>query len=220
MSKLKVLNWSEVTEPKAVYPEGINGAVCAALKELGDVECRLADINMPEQGLSEDNLAWADVLTWFGHARHGDVEQVYVDRVVKHAKERGMGFVPLHSAHYSKPFQALMGTSCGLGGWREDDMPEYITIKAPDHPVAEGVSDFVIPKTEMYAEPFDIPEPDLVVFEGRWDKGEWFRSGCCFTKGKARIFYFRPGHETLPIFFQPEIKRLLTNAVEWVGNRR
>lgn len=220
MSKLKVLCWSEVTEPKAVYPEGINGAVAAALKELGDMDCRLADINMPEQGLSEDNLAWADVLTWFGHARHGDVEQVYVDRVVSRVKD-GMGLVPLHSAHFSKPFQALMGQSCGLGGWREDDMPEYITIKAPDHPIVEGVGDFVVPKTEMYAEPFDIPEPDVVVFEGRWDKGEWFRSGCCFTsRSKGRIFYFRPGHETLPIFFQAEIKRLVTNGVEWAGNRR
>lgn len=220
MSKLKVLCWSEVTEPKSVYPEGINGAVAAALAELGDIECHVSDINMGNQGLSEDCLAWADVLTWFGHGRHGDVEQQHVDRVVCHVTERGMGLVPLHSSHFSKPFQALLGTTCALAGWREDAMPEHIHFLAPDHPVAEGMSDFDIPETEMYAEPFDIPEPEVVVFEGRWDKGEWFRSGCCFTRGKGRIFYFRPGHETYPIFFQAEIKRLLTNAVEWAGRRR
>ena len=220
MSKLRVLSWSEVTEPKDVYPNGIHGAVCAALTEPGDIECRVADINMPEQGLTEDALDWADVLTWFGHGRHGDVEEKCVERIVRHVTERGMGFVPLHSAHHSKPFKALMGTSADLAGWREDAMPEHIHFTAPGHPVAEGLSDFDIPETEMYAEPFDIPEPDAVVFEGRWDKGEWFRSGCCFTRGKGRVFYFRPGHETYPIFFQAEVKRLLTNCVEWAGKRR
>lgn len=44
-----------------------------------------------------------------------------------------------------------------------------------------------------------------------------FRSGCCFTRGQGRIFYFSPGHETYPVYHQPHIQRILTNAVEWAG---
>ncbi len=113
-----------------------------------------------------------------------------------------------------------MGTSGWHSGWRDDASTEHIHVTAPDHPIAQGMSDFDIPRTEVFFEPFDIPEPEAVVFEGRWDTGEWFRSGCCFAIGKGRVFYFRPGHEAYPIFLQPEVKRLLTNCVEWAGKRR
>jgi trehalose utilization protein len=220
MDRLKVLSWSELTEPAGVYPAGIHAAVCEALREHSDVDCRLADITMPEQGLSEESLAWADVVVWFSHVHGSEIHDDLVARIVSHVTEQGMGFVALHSSLISTVFAALMGTTGWHSGWRDDATTEHIHFTAPEHPIAEGMKDFDIPQTEIFFEPFDIPEPEEVVFEGRWDTGEWFRSGCCFTIGKGRVFYFRPGHETYPIFFQPEVRRLLTNCVEWAGKRR
>ncbi len=220
MAALKVVCWSEVTEPRKVYPAGIHGAVASALARLSDTEARTAQIGEPEQGLTEEKLGWADALVWFGHARHAAVLDELAERVVRHVTQRGMGFVALHSTQGAKPFLRLMGTSGRIAAWREEGEPEEITVVAPEHPVAEGVTDFVVPQTEMYAEPFDIPEPDAVVIRSTWPQGEWFRSGCCFTCGEGRVFYFRPGHETYPVFFQSEVQRLLTNAVEWAGKVR
>jgi len=216
---IKVLSWSEMTEPKEVYPEGTNGAVAAALNECPGIEAKVSNINDPEQGLREADLATADVLFWWGHAKHGEVTEEHAARVVKHVTERGMGFVPLHSAHYSKPFRALMGTDCGLGGWREDGKPERIVVLVHDHPIAQGLRDFVVPEDEMYNEPFAVPEPETVVFYSYFEQGEEFRSGCCWTRGKGRIFYFRPGHETYRVMDQPEIKRILCNAARWAAQR-
>jgi hypothetical protein len=72
-----------------------------------------------------------------------------------------------------------------------------------------------IPAQEMYGEPFDIPEPDELVFLSWFQGGEVFRSGCCFRRGRGRIFYFSPGHETFPIYRQPEIVRVIANGVRW-----
>ena len=67
----------------------------------------------------------------------------------------------------------------------------------------------------MYGEFFDIPEPDELVFISSFSGGEVFRSGCCFKRGKGRIFYFSPGHETYPVYHQPEVRRVIGNAVAW-----
>ncbi len=219
MSKVRALVWDELTAPKKAYPKGINGAIVEVLNASDDVEAKAADITMPEQGLTEKALAEADVLLWWGHQKHGEVTDKATARVVKRVKEGGMGFIPIHSAHYSKPFRALMGTECGLGGWREDDMPERLHVVMPNHPIAKGIVDFVIPKTEMYSEPFAVPPPEVVVFESRWDKGEYFRSGCVWTVGNGRVFYFRPGHETNPIMRQDEVKKILHKAVLWAAKR-
>lgn len=220
MPRLKVLCWSEYTEPREVYPSGIHGAIADALNRADGIEARTSQISDPEQGVTEQNLAACDVLVWFGHSKHADVLDELAERVVRHVRERGMGFVAVHSSIHAKPFRLLMGTTCDIAGWREEGEPEQITFINPDHPIAEGMNDFVIPHTEMYKEPFDIPEPQAVVFRSSWPDGEWFRSGCCFTRGQGRVFYFRPGHETYPIFFQPEVQRLLVNVVEWAGKRR
>jgi len=42
-----------------------------------------------------------------------------------------------------------------------------------------------------------------------------FRSGCCFRRGLGKIFYFRPGHETFPIYYQKEVLKVIENAVRW-----
>ena len=67
----------------------------------------------------------------------------------------------------------------------------------------------------MYGEYFDIPAPDELVFLSTFSGGEVFRSGCCFLRGKGRIFLFSPGHETYPVYHQAEVRRVLANAVRW-----
>lgn len=107
---------------------------------------------------------------------------------------------------------------CVFPAYRNDGMPSHVTTLLPQHPIAAGLPvQWDIPRTEMYGEPFHVPAPDEVVFEEKWDKGEHFRSGCVWSVGKGRVFYFRPGHETYPIFLQTENLRVLENAVRWMG---
>jgi len=216
---IRILCWSEWSEPKEVYPKGIHGEIADYLNTLADMSARAAQLDDPEQGLSERALAESDVLVWFGHVRHNDVSDQSVNRVVGRVVEGGMGFLPLHSAHMSRPLAVLLGTSGLISAWREEGEWQRIEVRAPDHPVAAGVTEFIVPHEEMYAEPFDIPEPDTLVFYSYFQGGEEFRSGCAWTRGKGRLFYFQPGHETYPVFRQPEIRRVIVNAVRWTARR-
>jgi len=216
---IRVLVWSEFSEPKSAYPKGIHGEIASYLSTVPGIAPRTAQLSDPEQGLSAAALAETDVLIWFGHVHHGDVSDESVKRIVRRVREEGMGFVPLHSSHMSKPLAALMGTDGMIGAWREADEWQKVTVKAPDHPVAAGVVDFVVPHDEMYAEPFNIPEPDTLVFHSHFQGGEEFRSGCAWTFGKGRVFYFQPGHETKPVFQQDEIRKVIVNAVKWTAKR-
>ncbi|MCA9910741.1 MAG: ThuA domain-containing protein, partial [Anaerolineae bacterium] len=95
---------------------------------------------------------------------------------------------------------------------------ERVWVVEPGHPIAAGLPDhFEVPASEMYGERFDIPQPDELIFVSWFQGGEVFRSGCTFRRGKGRIFYFRPGHETFPIYYQPEVLRVITNGVRWVA---
>jgi trehalose utilization protein len=144
---------------------------------------------------------------------HGKVD----DEIVRKVHDRvldGMGLIVLHSGHWSKIFVKLMGTTCTLR-WRDDDRELVWTVN-PAHPIAQGVPHpIVIPEQEMYGEPFDVPQPDELVFVSSFGGGEVFRSGCCYTRGSGRIFYFSPGHETYPIYYQAEIRKVIANAVQW-----
>ena len=123
----------------------------------------------------------------------------------------------LHSAHFSKPFKKLMGTPCALT-WREDGDRELVWVCDPSHPIAQGIGRFIkLDHEETYGEPFGIPHPDEEVFIGAFEGGEVFRSGCCWQRGMGRVFYFQPGHETFPIFYHPDIIRVLKNAVHWAN---
>lgn len=217
---IRVLCWSERTELERVYPQGINGAVADALNEAGGFETRVAKLEDADQGLSEELLAWADVLTWFGHGKHRLVEDAHVERIVRHVRERGLGLIPLHSSHFSKPFKAVLGHTGGLGGWREDGRPSVVSVVQPDHPIAQGLDRvFVVPQEEMYCEPFDIKPPDELVFISSFAHGEVFRSGCCWYAGKGRVFYLQSGHETYQVYRQKEIKTILVNATRWAAGR-
>ena len=110
-----------------------------------------------------------------------------------------------------------MGTTANLS-WRENADWENLWVCNPSHPIAKGVGPFIrIPNDEVYCEPFDIPEPQELVFIGNFQGGEAFRSGCCFKRGNGNIFYFQPGHETFPVFKQPEVITILKNAIKWAS---
>jgi trehalose utilization protein len=222
---ISVTVWGEALEhekpaAKRIYPDGIHEAIGVALRaELGDAaRVRTATLDSPEHGLSSEVLEETDVLAWWGHRANEAVEDAVADRVVQQVLD-GMGLVVLHSSHLSKPFLRLMGTRCSLR-WRNDAEREVVWTVAPTHAIAEGVPPaFVIPEHEMYGEYFDIPPPEELVFISSFTGGEVFRSGCCWTRGKGRIFYFSPGHETFPVYHQPEIKRVLANSVRWARRR-
>jgi trehalose utilization protein len=197
----------------AIYPEGIHAVIAGALREHG-LETATATLQDPGHGL--EGLDVTDVLVWWGHSAHDDVPDEAAERVQRRVWA-GMGLVVLHSAHLSKPFVRLMGTSCHLR-WREADDREIVWTVAPGHPIAAGLpSPFVIPAQEMYGELFDIPAPDELVFVSSFSGGEVFRSGCCFRRGRGRIFYFGPGHETYPVYRQAEVQRVIANAVRWAA---
>ncbi len=111
-----------------------------------------------------------------------------------------------------------MGTTCDLK-WREADEKERLWVVDPSHPITEGIGEYIeLEKEEMYGEHFDIPAPDELVFVSWFEGGEVFRSGATFKRGKGKIFYFRPGHETYPTYHNEDIQTVIRNAVKWAGN--
>jgi len=215
---IRVLAWSEFTEPTHVYPKGIHGALAEYLGVWGDITAKTAQIDEPSQGVSEEALNETDVLIWFGHVRHGNVTDETVERIVRHVKERGMGYLPLHSSHFARPNQTLMGTGCGWRAYVEDGKPGHLKVVASDHPIAQGVEDFTIPKEEWYGEPYDVPEPEAVIIEGTYKDGEEIaRDVLVWTVGKGRVMYFRPGHETYPIYYMAEVRQIILNGVRWLA---
>jgi trehalose utilization protein len=218
----RVLVWSENVHEREnaivreIYPDGMHECIGDGLRSDPDLDVRTATLHDAEHGLSESSLASTDVLLWWGHAAHGKVADKIVERVLGRVWE-GMGFIALHSSHYSRPFMRLMGTSCSLT-WREAGEKERLWVCNPAHPIARGVGRyFELEKTEMYGEPFAIPAPDEVVFISWFEGGEVFRSGCTWKRGNGKIFYFRPGHETYPIYYDSNVRLVLRNAVHWAA---
>jgi trehalose utilization protein len=219
---IKVTVWNEFRHEKTdeavkkLYPKGIHKTIADQLKAQDGIEAGTATLEEPEHGLTEAVLKETDVLIWWGHMAHGDVSDEVVARVREHVLS-GMGLICLHSAHFSKIFRAMMGTNCSLK-WREANEKERLWNIEPGHPITQGIGEyFELPHVEMYGERFDIPTPDKVVFLSWFQGGEVFRSGCCWERGHGRIFYFRPGHETLPIFEDENVLRVITNAVRWAA---
>jgi trehalose utilization protein len=224
---LQVTVWGENVHEKKlpavaeIYPDGMHEEIARALRETAGLEVRTATLDQPEHGLSKELLENTDVLFWWGHCAHGQVEDAIVDRVQARVLQ-GMGLVVLHSGHYSKIFKRLLGTTCSLT-WREAGERERLWVCNPGHPIAQGIDRyFEIPHEEMYGEPFAIPAPDEMVFLSWFQGGEAFRSGCTWKRGNGKIFYFRPGHETYPTYKQKEVRLVLQNAARWArpeGNR-
>jgi trehalose utilization protein len=222
-TSLRITVWNEyrheldTSHPaNTVYPEGIHGAIAQGLRENPGFEVRTATLDEPQHGLTDDVLASTDVLLWWGHMAHGEVSDEIVTKVQARVLA-GMGLIVLHSGHFSKIFKRLMGTTCDLK-WREADDNERIWVIEPGHPIAAGLGATIeLADEEMYGERFDIPAPETLVFVSWFKGGEVFRSGCCYSRGLGKIFYFRPGHESYPTYFNPEIRRVIANAVRWAA---
>ena len=219
-SPIQVTVWGEYRHEKrnpkvaAIYPQGMHEAIAGFLRTDAGLRVRTATLDEPEHGLTDDVLATTDVLTWWGHMAHGDVLDAVVAKVQRRVLE-GMGLIVLHSAHYSKIFKALMGTTCSLK-WREASDKERLWNILPTHPIARGLGEyFELPTEEMYGEPFGIPTPDELIFISWFTGGEVFRSGATWYRGHGRVFYFRPGHETYPTYHRPQVQQVITNAVHW-----
>lgn len=243
-NKVRVLVWDENPShaPKELYPSSLRGAIAEGLQDLdslGQLQVSVAHLDEADQGVSQELLANTDVLVWWGHARHGEVDDDLAERIKLRCHTEGMGLVVLHSGHYSKPFTKTVGGPGHLkGGWREADDAEEIRVCAPWHPVAAGVSDFTLANEEMYGAPFDVPPYETLVFQSRFSvDGATFPSGIAWTvgdgidpeftsgpgggknqgEGKCRLFYFRPGHETYPTYFEANVRKVIYNAVRWSG---
>jgi trehalose utilization protein len=222
LSMARVTVWNEFLHERedetarAIYPDGIHAVIAGFLRDAGH-EVATATLEEPEHGLTAETLGSTDVLVWWGHKAHGAVSDAAVERVKARVLE-GMGLIVLHSGHDSKIFRALMGTNTGALRWYIDGTHSRVWVIDKGHRIAQGLGDcFVVPADETYGEHFGIPEPEHLVFISWFPGGEVFRSGCCFLRGAGKIFYFQPGHETFPVYHQPEVQTVIKNAVEWAG---
>lgn len=205
-----------------VYPKGIHGTLA---EFLGTDDIQVTTVTQHDEngelvenaGLTDELLANTDVMIWWGHVRHGEVPDEIAMKV-KNAVLEGMGIIFLHSAHHSKPFKLLMGTTCNLG-WRESNDKERVWILDHNHPIMAGVEGrfFELEAEETYTEPFGIPDPDKLLLIGWYNGGEVFRSGCIWHRENGKVFYFQPGHETFPTFHNPTVQRIIKNAVRWAA---
>lgn len=225
MQPIQVTIWNEYVHEqeqnpagayiRTFYPEGIHRYLQQALAA-EDLQIATATLEQPECGLPEAVLAKTEVLLWWGHCAHDKVPDALIDRIQLRV-QAGMGLLILHSGHYSKLFRRMMGTSCRLR-WREVGEKERLWTVAPSHPIARGVpATFVLPHSEMYGEPFDLPEDGKPIFMSWFEGGNVCRSGVTFQRDAGRIFYFSPGHETYPIYHDNAILRILANAIRWAA---
>lgn len=219
---IRVLVWNEFVHERTqesvreVYPDGIHNCIREFLSKEDDLQVSVATLQDPEIGLSDEVLDQTDVLIWWAHMRHGDVPDDRVEKI-RDRVHAGMGFIALHSAHHSKVFKMLMGTSGNLQ-WRESGDYERLWNVAPNHPVMKGIPEyFELDAEETYGERFDIPCPDDLLMIGWYSGGEVFRSVCTFTRGLGRILYIQPGHESFPTFKNPNIRKLIVNGVYWAA---
>lgn len=221
-NKIQVTIWNEFRhekiheEIKQVYPNGIHNAIGDYLKGEEDFHVRTATLDEEDHGLTDEVLNSTDVLFWWGHMCHHEVRDDIVEKVYNRVLN-GMGLIVLHSGHHSKIFKKLMGTTCNLK-WREVGEKERLWVVDPSHKIVEGIGEYIeLPHEEMYGEIFEIPTPDELVFVSWFEGGEVCRSGCCYKRGFGKVFYFRPGHESYPTYFNTDIQTVLKNAAYWAA---
>ena len=226
---IRVTIWNEGEHERTqadiaeIYPAGIHGAIAEGVSGLlGDaIEVRTLTLaeTLEDEARFIEVLESADVLLWWGHIAHDRVPDALVERVHRRVLA-GMGILVLHSGHFSKIFIKLMGTTCSLA-WRNDGEVERVWTVKPGHPITRGVEQgFTVDRQEMYGEFFDVPEPDELVFVSNFAGGEVFRSGLCYTRGYGRVFYFSPGDQEYPVYFHPQVRQVLANAIEWAAPTR
>ena len=274
-----VLVWDErQPQQQDAYDDFLGNEIAGRLRVVDEeLSVRSVALDDAEQGLSQENLEWADVLIWWGHVRHNQVTEDNANRILERIQSGKLDLIALHSAHWARPFTYAMNAGrripksawlgrqrermshgswsshhvnslcplmnlarrrpcsawkshpnactvavhlpwCCFPDYRPDGAASKFRVLKRDHPIAEGLdAEFSVPHTEMYNEPFHVPEPDEVIFEETWEAGERFRSGMVWKVSKGRVFYFRPGHETFEVYKQPETIQVLRNACRWLG---
>ncbi len=222
MKKINVTIWNEFRHEKteeavkALYPDGIHAAIKSFLDVNEDMNVRTACLDDPDQGLPDEILETTDVLLWWGHMAHREVSDALVEKIRARVFTGKMGFVPLHSAHKSKPFAAILGTNGNLSWGR--DQKEIVWNMLPAHEIAAGIPDhFLLELEELYSEPFFIPQPDELIFGAWFEDGHIMRAGATFYRGAGKVFYFQPGHESCRAYYHPCVQRIITNAVRWAA---
>ncbi len=214
---IKVTFWHEFRhektkpEAKALYPDGLH-AYLKSILECEVIEITLAALDDPNQGITDELLNNTDVLMWWGHAYHKEVDDELVEKI-RQRVYAGMGFLPLHSAHHSKPFQRIIGCTGNLRWGR--NQKAIIWNLAPWHPIAKGIPMSFQLTEELYSEPFYIPKPDEIIFGTWFEDGNLFRGGLTFRRGLGKIFYFHTGHETVDSLKNENVHRIIKNAIYW-----
>jgi trehalose utilization protein len=225
---MRVIVWSDDLEgarltpdARRVHPDGIAATLAEVVVErLPGATVSTTGLGNKHDGLPESALAVADAVVWWGHKAHSEVSDATVRRVSRRIRE-GLGLIVLHSAHHSKIFRGVLGTTCDLRWVEPSGEEEVIWTVDPSHPVAAGVEQPIrLAPHELYSEPFDIPNPEPLVFVSSFPSGRVFRSGCCFRHGAGRIFFFGPGHESYPVYQHPQVRRVIGNAIEWAARSR
>lgn len=218
--KINVVVWNEYRHERfedacrEIYPTGIHGCIKSFLSVNDDLDITLAALDDEFQGLPNSLLDNTDVLIWWGHMAHHEVSDELVEKIRARVYAGKMGLIVLHSGHHSKVFKQVVGTTGNLSWGR--DQKEVIWNLDPSHPIAAGLPDhFTIDLEELYCEPFYIPTPDALVFGSWYEDGFIFRSGVCFNRGLGKVFYFQPGHEFCRSFYNPYVRKIITNAVYW-----
>ena len=221
---MRVVVWDEKLHEKGervreVYPNGIAAEIAGGIKKeltsANDCEIVCLNSDIEEFGFTEETLNETDVLVFWAHRSHDVFPDEIVERICNRVM-KGMGLIVLHSAHLSKVFKRLMGTSCTLK-YRFGDFARVWTT-TPSHPIARGIPEFFdLEEEEMYGEFFDIPKPDDVVFTTWFSGGNIFRGGCTWQRGFGKVFYFHPGHDTNLAYYNPTVLKVISNAVLWVA---
>lgn len=222
---IRVLVWCEHHQDqhedvvKATYPEFMHNTIANFLREDKNLDVKTATLYDDDNcGITDELLENTDVIIWWGHVRHHAVPDEIAEKIQKFVLNGG-GFVPLHSAHFCKPFIRLMGTTCGLS---VDGFGKHvITCVRPGHPITKGVPElFELPVEERFVEFYDVPQPDELIYVTGYETGKTFRSGCAYYRGRGKVFYFQPGHESNPTYRDKNIQTVIKNAVYWVAPNR
>jgi trehalose utilization protein len=146
---IRVLVWDErEAAQKTAYGGFLGDTLAAYLAKQHGMTVKSVGLDDPDQGLSDDALDHCDVLIWWGHERHGDVTDAHVNAILQRLKAGRLGFIALHSAHWSKPFIAAMSTRAvddALQSVPKSDRDHVKVVEIPGKHALMGPNDPLTP---------------------------------------------------------------------------
>lgn len=140
---------------------------------------------------------------------------------VKEFVENGGGALFLHNvtnvALYDDNFRDVLGA---VYQGHPPIRPFRVRILNPNHPITEGVRDFVVTDEQHYME--YQKDPSYLLAESINEEGLSYRNlgpraaaGWAFDYGAGRVAYFSPGH-LIEAMWNPEYVKLQQNAARWL----